>query len=106
VACAVERGVEFCGQCADYPCEDLKEFQVARPHRADLFEDGQRIREIGFEEWFQETFDKYTCSRCQVINSAYDLACRKCGNEPGSPYVERHRKVIEKHLAAVAQSDK
>ena len=106
VTCAVERGVEFCAICVDYPCDDLKEFQVARPHRADLFEDGQRIREIGFEEWFQETFDKYTCSQCQVINSAYDLTCRKCGNEPGSPYVERHRKVVEKHIAAVAEQDR
>ena len=105
VECATEKGVEFCAQCADYPCEDLKEFQVSRPHRADLFEDGQRIREIGFKEWFLEVRDKFTCPQCQVVNSAYDLACRKCGNEPGSQYVEQHRKVIEKHLAAVAERD-
>jgi ribosomal protein L40E len=102
VACAVERGVEFCAHCTDYPCEELREFQAAMPHRADLFEDGQRIREAGFEKWFRETFDKYTCRQCQTINSAYDLACRKCGHEPGSSFSDRHREVIEKHPLAVA----
>ena len=87
------------------PCEELKEFQVARPHRADLFEDGQRIREIGFKEWFLEVRDKYTCPQCQVVNSAYDLACHKCGNEPGSSFSERHREVIEKHVAAAVKGD-
>jgi hypothetical protein len=42
--------------------------------------------------------ERYSCPRCRTINSAYDLACRKCGHEPGSEYVSRHRPEIERYL--------
>ena len=106
VKCADERGVGFCGECQDYPCEMLKEFQAQRPHRAELFESGDRIREIGFEKWFEETNKRYSCPECSTINSAYDLACRKCGNEPGSSFAERHREWIKKVLAGMSDSSR
>ena len=105
VECAAERGVEFCAQCSDYPCEILIEFQEERPHRADLFEDGEKIREVGFEKWFNDTFDEYSCPQCETINSAYDIACRRCGTIPSCSFVERNREVIEKHLSAVNRTD-
>jgi len=101
VKCADERGLEFCALCTDYPCRMLQEFQAQRPHRADLFDDGDRIREVGYEMWHEEARKKYTCPKCSVINSAYDLACRKCGNEPGSPFAEKHREWIEAVLEAI-----
>jgi len=103
VTCADERGVEFCAQCTDYPCEIIKDFQTAMPHRADLFESGERIKEIGFETWLQETYNEYTCGQCGIINPAYDLACRKCGNEPSCSFVERNRGAIEKYLLEAGQ---
>ncbi len=100
--CADERGVELCAQCLDYPCNMLEEFQAQRPHRAELFEDGERIREVGFKQWFQEVRKRYTCPECSTVNSAYDLACRKCGSEPGSPFAERHREQIKAVLDMIA----
>ena len=100
--CADERGVEFCAFCEDYPCTMLKEFQAQLPHRAELFEDGERVREVGFDQWFEEVRARYTCPECSTINSAYDLSCRKCGNDPGSPFAERHREKITKVLEAIA----
>ncbi len=99
VKCAESRSIEFCALCGEYPCGMLKEFQAARPHRAELFEAGDTIREIGFERWFEETYRRYACPECRTINSAYDLACRSCGNEPGSPFAERHREMILRVLA-------
>lgn len=99
VACADEKGLEFCVDCKEYPCEQLKEFQALMPHRAELFANGDRIREIGFEAWSLETKGDYECPSCQAINAAYDLACRKCGNEPSCAFVERNREKIEKFLA-------
>ncbi len=29
--CAADKGVDFCGECDEYPCNGIKEFQVARP---------------------------------------------------------------------------
>lgn len=100
VTCSDERGVEFCAQCSDYPCEIIVEFQAAMPHRADLFRSGERIRGIGFEAWLKETYREYRCPQCGTINSAYDMACRKCRAEPSCTFVERNREVIGKFLSA------
>ncbi len=97
--CASERGVDFCGQCREYPCEDLKVFQAAMPHRIELWKSHERIKEVGYEKWYAEMIEHYSCPKCGTINSAYDLACRKCGATPGSAYVALHRDEIVRQLA-------
>jgi hypothetical protein len=97
-ACAAERGIDFCSNCEDYPCDDLKEFQSAMPHRIDLWANLERIKSIGYKQWLKEIRGNYTCPQCQIINSAYDLTCRKCGEEPSCNYVSKHKQVIEQFL--------
>ncbi len=98
-ACAMAKGVEFCGLCDDYPCEDLKAFQAARPHRIELWEAQARIREVGYEQWFAEMAERYACPECGTLNSAYHLACRACGAEPSNAYVAEHKAEILANLA-------
>jgi Protein of unknown function (DUF3795) len=98
-ACAAERGLDFCSECPDYPCAELETFGRERPHRANIFEDLHRIGEIGAEAWMEEARRRYTCPSCGTINSAYDLACRRCGREPANAYVQQHRTAILKRLA-------
>ncbi|HEY6837282.1 MAG TPA: DUF3795 domain-containing protein [Geobacteraceae bacterium] len=98
-ACAAERGVEFCGFCTAYPCEDLRKFQAERPHRIELWDDLARIRTIGCEAWLRQIPANYTCPQCRTINSAYDLACRKCGNAPSCDYVAEHGEEVKRFLA-------
>ena len=97
--CAAEKGIDFCGECSDYPCEQLKTFQAQMPHRIDLWEDQKRIKEVGYEEWYKEKLKHYSCPECNAINSAYDIACRKCGATPGSIYVSLHKDTIMQHLS-------
>jgi hypothetical protein len=97
-ACAAERGIDFCIECAEYPCSDLKQFQSERPHRIELWDDLERIRAIGYKHWLQEISENYTCPQCRSINSAYDLKCRKCGQEPSCGYVAKHKQAIEQVL--------
>ena len=92
--CADEKGLEFCGNCKDYPCQELKDFQCAMPHRIELWKSLDRIREAGPEKWYGEMLEHYACPSCGVINSAYDIQCRKCGAEPGSAYVAEHKDEI------------
>ena len=106
VKCADGKGVEFCALCDEYPCQMLREFQAQLPHRAELFEDGERVREVGYDRWFEEVRARYTCPECSAINSAYDLACRKCGNEPGSHFAERHRERILAVVESIAAKEK
>jgi len=97
-ACAREKGIDFCIECEDYPCGDLKEFQAARPHRLELFQNLSRIREIGYENWFAEMVKRYSCPQCGTINTAYHLACRKCNTVPSCPFVAAHSEEIQTYI--------
>jgi len=96
--CAIEQGFAFCSECEGYPCEDLKQFQAARPHRIGVWVNLEQIKAVGYKQWLKEIKGNYTCPRCQTINSAYDLKCRQCGEEPSCNYVARHREIIEEYL--------
>lgn len=98
-ACAAGKGLEFCGVCGEYPCELLQVFQAERPHRADLWQDQERIREIGWEKWLEEKAGHYACPACEAVNSAYDIACRRCGHMPSSRFGAAHREEISRFLA-------
>jgi hypothetical protein len=92
--CAVEKGIDFCGECPEYPCTELKTFQAQAPHRLELWESLARIKEVGYERWYAEMIERYSCPKCRTINSAYDMACRKCGATPSCEYVRQHRSDI------------
>ena len=96
--CAADKGVDFCGSCPDYPCQELKDFQCAMPHRLELWKSQERIRAAGPEKWYAEMLEHYACPSCGAINSAYDIQCRKCGAEPGCAYVAGHKDEIIRQL--------
>jgi hypothetical protein len=96
--CAAERGIDFCSQCDEYPCKDLKSFQSAMPHRFELWSNLDRIWQVGYAQWLREMEKHYSCPSCGTMNSAYDLKCRKCGEEPSCSYVAVHKHEIEQHL--------
>ncbi len=97
--CAEAKGVAFCGECAEYPCKDLKAFQTEMPHRIELWKSQARIKEVGYEKWYAEMTEHYSCPKCRTLNSAYDLKCRKCGSDPSCEYVRQHKAEIMKYLA-------
>lgn len=99
--CAQERGVDFCGECHEYPCEDLKTFQAEMPHRIELWKSQERIKEVGYEKWYAEMIDHYSCPACGTINSAYDKACRKCGTIPSCAYVRLHQDEIIRYMSNI-----
>ncbi len=96
--CAEESGYESCAECQDYPCSRLEKFQKEMPHRADLWKSLEILKNKGHEKWTETETADFACPECGVINSAYDLVCRKCGSEPGSRFAERHRDKITAHL--------
>jgi hypothetical protein len=103
VKCASEKGIDFCIECEEYPCEELNKFQAEAPHRIELWQSLERIKEAGYEKWFEEMTAHYSCPQCQTINSAYDIACRKCGATPGSNYAARHSEEVIAFLSKMAQ---
>lgn len=53
--CVKNKGVDFCYQCEDFPCDKL--FEIQRDH-PDNIENIMRIQMIGIEEWIQEEENK------------------------------------------------
>ena len=98
-ACAEEKGLDFCAECEEYPCAALKKFQASMPHRIELWQAQVRIKEVGYEKWFKEMMEHYSCAQCGTINSAYHLACRDCGATPSCTYVNLHKAEIVAHLS-------
>jgi hypothetical protein len=98
--CAALKGLDFCGECSDYPCEKLSEFQTGRPHCAELFANQDRILEAGFETWFQEMNVRYACPECSTINSAYHLSCHNCRTTPSCAFVTDHKAEIVAYLSS------
>jgi len=96
--CAAEKGVDFCGQCPEYPCKALQSFQAERPHRIELWKSQERIREAGYETWYAEMQEHFSCPKCGTLNSAYDMKCRKCEEDPSCAYVGLHKNDIMQHL--------
>ena len=99
--CAEDRGIDFCGECPEYPCTQMKDFQSAKPHRLELWESQERIKEAGYEKWYMEMIEHYSCPECNTINSAYDLKCRNCNHDPSCEYVRTHRSQIEEMMETV-----
>ena len=98
IKCTFIKGIEFCGTCKQFPCKELTDFQSKMPHRVEIVESQNRLKEIGWEQWLIEMKEKYACSQCNTINTAYDLACRKCGNTPSCKFADLHKDLINKHL--------
>lgn len=97
-ACASERGIDFCSECSDYPCTDLRTFQAAMPHRIELWDNLERIKDVGYQQWLKEIKEHYVCPHCHTMNSAYDRQCRTCGHTPSCPYVSTHWQAIEHYF--------
>ncbi len=96
--CAGEKDLDFCGDCEEYPCSQIKDFQSKMPHRAELWKSQERIREIGWENWFNEMTEYFSCHVCGVLNGSYDFKCRKCGNIPGNDFVKNNMDVLNPEI--------
>lgn len=97
--CAAEKGISFCGECKEYPCNELKEFQAMMPHRAELWESQEQIKAVGWEKWMIERQLYFSCKQCKTVNTAYDMKCRKCGAVPGNEFVKNNQDIIQKFFA-------
>ena len=92
--CSKNKNIDFCSDCNEYPCSDLKEFQSKMPHRVELFQSLDRIKEIGWEKWYVEIFERHSCTECGEINGWYELVCNHCGNEPSSKFVAENFQIL------------
>ena len=78
--CAEHRGVAFCPDCDDYPCNRIRRAQVAQPIHALLARDAKRIREAGWYTWLREQDATWRCPSCGSRIAADATKCAHCGH--------------------------
>jgi len=100
IKCQHTKALDECGVCNEFPCKDLLDFKSILPHRIEILESQDRLKEIGLKKWLIEMHANFSCSLCNTTNSAYDISCRKCGNIPSCRFVMRNRKAIEDYLGS------
>lgn len=79
--CAINKKIEHCGQCNEFPCDILERFNSdGKPHHGESIINLNLIREIGEEEWLKLMKEKWTC-KCGSRHSWYYKECQKCEDE-------------------------
>lgn len=94
-ACAVEKDVEFCFECGEYPCEKLASFRADEcPHHTVVIENLETIRNVGVDMWLEAQAERWKCPSCGTRFTWYDKRCKQCDAELYNCEAE------EKNLAA------
>jgi len=79
--CCKDRGIEFCHECPDYPCdrylESYNNHSSLAYHRLAPVNLG-RIQEAGLAAWLEAESARWRCPACNTEVSFFDKACGKC----------------------------
>lgn len=83
--CFDERNLDFCIDCEDFPCnltEKLKNSyfnQDKFQYRHEIYDNLEKIKEIGVQSWVQEQQDRFKCPQCGGLILWYKYQCNECG---------------------------
>ncbi len=79
--CTAEKGVKFCYECSEYPCERMNSFVESAPHHRVVLENFSRMKEVGWRKWLMEQDEKWRCGVCRAKLDSYDTTCPACGSQ-------------------------
>jgi len=78
--CARDRGIEFCFECDEFPCEPLVAFRKDKyPHHSTVLKNLETIKEKGLDAWLAEQEERWSCPKCGEAFHWYRDTCRNCG---------------------------
>lgn len=81
--CARERGLRYCRQCEEYPCDRFAQFRDDRryPYHTDTPAAMERLSEIGLDDWVLEQSLNWICKSCGGRFDWFSQCCPGCGAE-------------------------
>ncbi len=89
--CSSEKGIEFCFECGDFPCEKLTAFRNDEyPHHSIIFKNLDEIRTVGVAHWLTLQKERWSCLECDTEFAWYSDTCRKCGAPVFNSKSEEH----------------
>jgi len=81
--CALDKGVEHCIDCADYPCKMYDKWQSAAkflPHVHEASLNLEVIKRDGTNTWVEAQNIRWSCPNCGALFSWYATVCDRCGH--------------------------
>jgi len=57
--CVIQKGLDFCYQCSDFPCNELKE-EPLLAHKKSIIEVNNQIKSLGIEKYADQLIDKFS----------------------------------------------
>lgn len=80
-ACNKRKGIRYCLECADNPCEILTYFMndPQYPYHLEVQDNMKSLKELGFERWASTSAQKYRCGSCRSQVNWFEASCSKCG---------------------------
>ncbi|MGE5403577.1 MAG: DUF3795 domain-containing protein [Candidatus Saccharibacteria bacterium] len=92
-ACAIDKKVEHCNDCGEFPCKLLKmslmneAIAVHLPHIKMVPINLDIIKKSGVTEWLNQQEKQWKCQECGSETSWYISHCVKCGKELDKDYL-------------------
>jgi hypothetical protein len=67
-ACALLKGLTHCSQCADFPCQQIIDFNNDDfRHHSKVLDNIRRQRDIGIDAWIKEQDERWRCPKCDCV---------------------------------------
>ena len=78
--CLAEKPYDYCYQCGDYPCKQIKNLEKSYTSRygVSLMENSRIVKEEGLAAFIAAQKLTYTCPACGGIVSLHDGECTEC----------------------------
>ena len=81
--CALEKEIEHCGLCSDFPCEKSEEVynrdkKYGARHCGTTYNNIKRLNDIGINKWLNEEGNFWKCE-CGESLEWYQTSCIRCG---------------------------
>ena len=76
-----KKEIEFCFECKDFPCANLKKLDQrhSRDDNICMIDNLRKIKTIGVIKWLKEQEDKWRCQKCGGNICVIDKDCYDCG---------------------------
>ncbi len=75
--CTIEKGIEGCHQCDEFPCKFINNFPVPIVKKV-MLRTIPAWRELGTEKWVEEEEKRYVCPECGNKLFRGAKRCNKC----------------------------
>jgi len=85
--CFEDKNLNFCIDCHEFPCNLIEKLKNSHPcdvrfkYRHEIYDNIERIKEIGVENWVKKQKNRFKCPKCNGRVLWYKYKCNECGYE-------------------------